>query len=274
VDKNIDTISILGCGWFGLPLAKELVKDGFTVNGSTTTPEKLTALKNEKINPYLINVEQDIFDKAFFNCDILLINIPPKRNDDINAYAHQIERIVKYVIACNVKNVVFISSTGVFEDGNFVVNETTIAKPNTISGKKLQKAEALLQQQTAFTTTIIRFAGLIGPERNLAKYFAGKNEIENGLAPINLIHLNDCIGLYKAIITQQKWGILYHGVAPSHPTRKDFYTALCESSAMPKPKFKNEKKDWKQIESLNIYEHLNYKFKITDWLLWAKDPDV
>jgi len=26
------TFSVLGCGWFGFPLAKDLVKNGFTVN--------------------------------------------------------------------------------------------------------------------------------------------------------------------------------------------------------------------------------------------------
>jgi hypothetical protein len=31
------TISIAGCGWYGLNLAKELLKNDYTVKGSTTT---------------------------------------------------------------------------------------------------------------------------------------------------------------------------------------------------------------------------------------------
>lgn len=31
------TISILGCGWLGLPLAKKLVENQWIVNGSTTS---------------------------------------------------------------------------------------------------------------------------------------------------------------------------------------------------------------------------------------------
>ena len=42
-----DEISIMGCGWLGLPLAAQLVKAGYNVKGSTTTPEKLEVLQAE-----------------------------------------------------------------------------------------------------------------------------------------------------------------------------------------------------------------------------------
>ena len=42
-------VSILGCGWLGLPLAKALIGEGYTVKGSTTTPAKLNLLKEEGV---------------------------------------------------------------------------------------------------------------------------------------------------------------------------------------------------------------------------------
>jgi len=33
-------ISILGCGWLGLPLAKAILENEFSVKGSTTSREK------------------------------------------------------------------------------------------------------------------------------------------------------------------------------------------------------------------------------------------
>ena len=39
-----ETITILGCGWLGLPLAQTLVKEGYSVKGSTTTEDKLEVL--------------------------------------------------------------------------------------------------------------------------------------------------------------------------------------------------------------------------------------
>jgi hypothetical protein len=41
-------ISILGCGWFGLPL-QDLINERYHVNGSTTSYEKLPVLKKKKL---------------------------------------------------------------------------------------------------------------------------------------------------------------------------------------------------------------------------------
>ena len=52
-------ISILGCGWLGLPLAKALLENGFLVKGSTTSVEKLSVLENSGIHPFLIALESN-----------------------------------------------------------------------------------------------------------------------------------------------------------------------------------------------------------------------
>ena len=49
-------ISLLGCGWLGLPLAKSLLEKGFLVNGSTTSEDKISILKREGIRPFLISL--------------------------------------------------------------------------------------------------------------------------------------------------------------------------------------------------------------------------
>ena len=49
-------ISILGCGWLGLPLAKALLEKGFSVKGSTTSVQKLPLLKNIGAAPFLITL--------------------------------------------------------------------------------------------------------------------------------------------------------------------------------------------------------------------------
>ena len=49
-------IGIIGCGWLGLPLAKEFISNNYKVKGSTTTKEKLEILKTEGIEAYLIDL--------------------------------------------------------------------------------------------------------------------------------------------------------------------------------------------------------------------------
>ena len=50
-------ISLLGCGWLGLPLAKALLTNDFYVKGSTTSEEKLSTLKSFGIDPFLIALD-------------------------------------------------------------------------------------------------------------------------------------------------------------------------------------------------------------------------
>lgn len=250
-----ETVSILGCGWYGFPLAEALLTDGYIVKGSTTSESKLAILKTVGITPYLVNLAsaEPQFDEDFFNCDVLIISIPPRRNSVVPiSYADQVIFIRTIASKANVKQILFISSTGIYQDGNFSVDENTIPEPTSETGKSLLAAENILKQSDQFTTTIIRFGGLFGPGRNLAKHFAGKTSIPNGLAPINLIHLYDCIGLTKAILEKKAFGLIYHGVAPAHPTRAAFYTQACIDSDLEKPEFINELLDWKQIESVNV----------------------
>ena len=75
-------ISILGCGWLGLPLAKKLINNGNSVKGSTTSENKLSTLEEAGINPFLIHVESDAIlgntDTFLAESKILIIDIPPK----------------------------------------------------------------------------------------------------------------------------------------------------------------------------------------------------
>ncbi len=267
-------ISILGCGWYGLALAEKLISLGYDVKGSTTTDAKLATLKAAGLKPYLLNIVKDInqYDEEFFDCDILFIAISPKSKSPLVVeYPSKIKEITTAAAKFGVKHVILISSSGVYQDGNFIVDETVIPKPNIDSGKALLKAENILRASSSFTSTIIRFSGLIGPGRDLSKYFAGKNDLPNGLAPVNLIHLTDCLGLTLAIIQQKAFGKTYHGVSPSHLTKQEFYSKACLATGIEKPIFLKELLNWKQIESKNVPEVLAYEYVFNIWDKYFKD---
>ncbi|SOD20190.1 NAD(P)H-binding protein [Pedobacter xixiisoli] len=272
---DIKTISILGCGWFGLPFAKTLMEKGFKVKGSTTSADKLEQLRQEGIKPFPINLNETTDLPAdFFDADLLFVNVPPRaKTESAVSYPDKLKSIADAAKG-QVKQVIFISSTGVFEDGNFEVDENSQPNPESASGKALLDAENLWKAYPQFTTTIIRFAGLIGPNRNLSKFFAGKVDIPNGEAPINLITLQDGIELCLRLLETQQFGVVYHGVSPHHPTREAFYTELCRVSGMAKPVFKDELLDWKQINSVNVSEKLNYKFEVQNWFDWMKNSPI
>lgn len=259
-------ISVLGCGWYGLELAKKLVEDQYTVKGSTTTPEKLAILQKSGITPYLINFQENEEDTeaGFFDCEVLIISIPPKRSTaEQHTFLSKISRIAQNASLYKIPEVIFISSTSVYGDCNGDVNEYTIPNPDTDSGKAMLTAELCLTENPGFNSTIIRFAGLIGPERNPGRFFAGKTDIPNGKAPVNLIHLTDCIGITLQIIEKSAFGHIYNACAEDHPDRQTFYTAAALKSGLVIPHFTDELKDWKVIRSVNVAEKLNYNFNVT-----------
>lgn len=263
-------ISILGCGWYGLELAKALVAQGCQVKGSSTTKEKLEVLANHQIQPFLINFQkgEEHYDPIFFQSDILFICIPPKRSSGEQAdYKYKIEGIVNAAKLNNTPQLIFISSTAVYGDTNTTVTELDIPKPETESGKAMLEVENLLKTQTAFSTTILRFAGLVGPKRDPARFFAGKTEVPNGKAPINLIHLDDCIGISLSILKNNAFGQTFNAAAPDHPSKQEFYTTAALKAKLALPTFKNELLTWKIVSSTQL-PLLNYHYLVSNWIAW------
>jgi nucleoside-diphosphate-sugar epimerase len=258
------TVSILGCGWYGMALAKALIKDGIRVKGSATSAEKVGLLAADGIEPYQVNfgVHEEVYSPAFFDCDVLFIAIPPKaRSGEGSFFIYKIMSAIDCIKLNNVQNVVFISSTGVYADLNTEVDELSDPQPNTEAGKVLLAAENLFRAETNFKTTIIRFAGLIGPGRNPGRFFAGKKDVPNGDAPVNLIHLDDCIGLSKAILREQAFGYLFNASSSEHPKKSDFYTKAAIDSGLEAPQFIDELQEWKIVKSVKVEAILNYHFK-------------
>lgn len=259
--EKATVISVLGCGWFGFPLAVRLAEKGFFVRGSTTSAKKLDELSGKGIDPFLVQFNprfQNIEGEEFFNTDILIINLPPKGN--FGMFIEQIQEVLKHILKHQIKKVLFISSTSVYGEMNAEVNEDIVPQPETLSGKAMLAAESIFLENTTFQTAIIRFGGLIGPGRHPGRFFSGKKDIPNGEAPVNLIHLNDCIGIVETVIEKNAWNNVFNACSPQHPSRRKFYTAAAKDAGLPPPEFKDELLNWKVVNSRNIPNILNYQF--------------
>lgn len=272
--KNNNQISILGCGWLGLPLAKSLLENEFSVNGSTTSLEKISVLERNGIQPFQIELsETEIkgeIDSFLATSEILIIDIPPKlRSASSESFVKKIQNLIPFIEKSKIEKVVFISSTSVYADNNSVVTEATKPNPNTESGKQLAQAENLLQGNPNFKTTVIRFGGLIGKDRHPIHFLAGRKNIENPEAPINLIHQIDCIGIIEKILRQAQndnwdWNDTFNAVAPFHPTRKAYYTQKAMELHLPLPEFDETKISvGKTILSDKLENVFDYKFQNT-----------
>lgn len=260
-------ISILGCGWLGLPLAKSLIQNGFSVKGSTTSSGKISGLNNAGIEAFQIELFETVISgeiKIFLqNSEILIIDIPPKlRGNSSENFVKKIQNLIPFIENSTIEKVIFISSTSVYADEDSIVTDDTKPQPATESGKQLVEAEMLLQNNSNFKTNAIRFGGLIGEDRHPVYHLAGRQNLENPNTAVNLIHQTDCIEIIKRIIELDIWNQTFNAVAPFHPSRKDYYIQKAVELGLPLPEFNdNPTSIGKIIEATKITSELQYTFQ-------------
>ncbi len=209
-------ISITGLGWYGVPLGEELIKDGHTVLGTTKAPEKKTYLESKGFKVFQLSFPE--IPTSCLEADIVILNIPP--------FEEELEWFKSWPWKLTTK-LIFISSTSV------------TPAPDSRSGELLSEQENWVK--SSFNQwTILRFGGLIGHERHPGKFLSGRKNLSGRNWPVNLIHLEDCIGVTKAIIEKNIWNRVVNAVADEHPTREEYYTRYCLQHGLPVPEFNPE----------------------------------
>ncbi len=272
-------ISILGCGWLGLPLASYLVQQGHQVKGSTTREEKLPLLTEAGIEAFQIqlidedNIEliEATLSDDFFESDVLFLNVPPGRNSPgLMYYPQKMQAVLNKVNASPIQWVIFASSTSVYGPRAGTMTEESSLLPATQSGKLLVESEHLVQSGKGFDSTILRFGGLIGGSRKPGRFFAGKADLPNGGMPVNLIHLADCIQIVEHVLLKDVKNIVLNVVSPEHPTRAEFYPLAAASQGLDAPLFAPDPTPTVRIiNSDKLISTLQYSFlkaKPKDWL--------
>lgn len=270
----IETISVLGCGWLGLPLAEALPAKGFEVKGSVTAPEKHSLMRKMGIQPFRVIVKADhieVDDPCFFETDLIILLIPPRRTDDVELrFPAQVGQVIRFLKEYAVPRVLFVSSTSVYPEIPRLMREEDATAPDKASGRALIEAEKLLTGNQAFMTTVVRFGGLIGADRDPARFLTRQKEIADGSKPVNLIHRDDCIQIIMELVRQKVWGETFNACCPVHPTRREFYGKASEISGIPAPVFKEGHSTFgKIVDSSKLTERLNYSFiykNPMDWL--------
>lgn len=262
-------ISVLGCGWLGLPLACELLNNSDLVNGSTRDPDKIGRIKEHGINPFLLELSPEMIcenAKEFFDTEILILNIPPERRDDIvDFHPRQIQSIIDAVNSCPIKNIIFTSSTSVYPELNREVAEDETAEPQKNSGRALKIAEDMLLGEPGFKTTVLRLAGLVGYDRNPRNFLKKRRVIHKINSPVNLVHRDDCIGVIMEIINRGIWGEVYNVCCDKHPRRIDFYKSEGEKAGIEiEDPGEKETADYKLVSNKKLKDSLKYSFKYPD----------
>lgn len=250
------TISLLGSGWLGLALNRHYQRTSVQVKASTRTQNKINQLKKCGTIPYLVDIDDQYVDiHEFLGCDVLIVNITSK---NIASYA---ELIVK-IEASKVRHVLFVSSSSVYQNINGVVKESdgveNISSP-------LYQIEKLFIDNSHIEVTVVRLAGLIGPDRHPGGFFSKGKQVENPENPVNMIHQTDCVNIISQIIDQKAWGETFNACAGTHPTKKDFYSQARKCLGEPELQFMgSNKSEFKIVCNQKVRRVLNYEFIYDD----------
>ncbi len=247
------TVSLLGCGWLGLPLAGRLQTRDVFVRGSTTNPGRIGILSSLGIEPLLLRIEPleegDLFSDSpaadrFFDSNTLVIDIPPETALGADYHPAQISAILARVNMPSVQQILYVSSTSVYGSHQGQVSETTPLDPDQGSGLILRRTERMLSDfagKHSIGLTIVRPGGLIGPGRHPGLFLAGRKGAANGASAVNLIHQLDLVDLLTSLIVDHPTPLggveIYNAVSSHHPLRSEFYPRAALAVGVEPPTF-------------------------------------
>ena len=242
-------ISLIGLGWFGQQLAESL-KVKHHIRGSNRTDEKVAKIKDlgfetEKLCPPMLPTTN------LLNADVILINLPP--------FANQLSWLQTWSWRKE-SRLIFISSTSVYGGNVGEVSESTRPLPNSPSGHWLVEEEEWFK--TFPNSTIIRFGGLIGPNRHPGKILSGRRDLEGGNWPVNLIHSLDAVAFVEMIIEKNIVNETFNLVYPLHPTREEYYQSYCLANQLALPEFVPSIDPGKVVTSHKVMKLYEFKKKI------------
>ncbi len=272
------SVSILGCGWLGLPLAKHLLHLHYPVLGSTTSAEKIAVLQGCGIRPFLLEATPRLKGEKispFFNSSLLFLNIPFERHlEDPSFYKKQILSVVEHIHQGRVEFVIFAGSTAVYPQTLKEATEDVVFRPNSARAQVLLEVEQLLLNDPKFKTTVVRFGGLYGPGRPLGRFLAGKKGLSGGEQPVNLIHQQDCVRVVSEIIGHDVRGEIFNAVSDAHPTRKALYTAAAKRAGLEAPEFSSEpRRPYKLVRNDKLKKRLDFVFLRPDPLIFSESDE-
>lgn len=256
-----------------MPLAKSLIAAGHTVLGTTTSSENLPAMKAAGVQAHLLRLGTDFSASAeallhhlLRAADVLVLNVPP-RAAAAGAYPTLLRPVHRAVAATGIGHVLFVSSTSVYPNESRFMRETDALSTRDAASDVLRAEGHFVPRYGQWKSTVVRLGGLIGPDRAPGRFLAGRRDLPQGNAPVNLVHLTDVVGVLSSIIEHGAWGHTFNVCADQHPLRRDFYPAAAQYLKLESPTFKDETDmSGKTIDSSLVRSILPYQFQHDDVL--------
>ncbi len=292
--EGLKKVAIIGCGWAGKALAKSLTQGGIHVVATTRSRDNFPNLVEVGCEPIEFELPLNAGNECNWldGSDAMIIAITPQFKQGAHDYNVKVSQLTDLAVQHGVKHVVLLSSTGVYQGTADQVTEVTALDLSINKVALLAQAEqAVLSSVTKppaiekdadnskrqhQQATVLRLAGLVGPNRHPARFMSGKQGVANANTPINLVHLADVVGAIRLVLSRavgRKSAEVYNVVSDTHPTRRDFYQLACQELSLEVPAFSEEQESSKRVVLGDKIQHAGLVLSYPDLMHWLKQPN-
>ena len=277
-------VLIVGCGYVGVPLGKELVRQGQTVFGLRRSTLAAEEMQSVGITPLHADITKPDSLKNLPRDFDWVVNCTASggggADDYRKIYLKGNRNLITWLAGSPLKKFVYTSSTSVYgqNDGSTVTEKSPIA-PDAETSKVLAETEQLLlaaAQQENFPAVILRVAGIYGPARghSFKQFLRGDARIEgDGTRWLNMIHRDDLIGVIIGALENASAGEIFNAADNAPVSQRGFFAWLAAELNRPMPStVLPDAEIWrkrgvtnKRVSNAKLRAKLNYEFQFPDF---------
>jgi nucleoside-diphosphate-sugar epimerase len=246
---------ILGCGYVGARLASKWLAQGDTVFAVTRSVSRAQTLEATGIRPIVWDWYDAPDPSASMNWFAFLelvqlsrwtllvaaSHAPVPGIPELETHTRGLANLMQILVRCEQPHWIYLSTTGVFGGGSEGewLDESSPTDPVRPGSRAALAAETYLQNHVQNRLTIIRPAGIYGPER-LPNWRSVRDQRPLAMDPqsyLNLIHVDDLVGMLEMVSNRRMTHPLYC-VSDREPVlRKDYYGLISAWGGWPSAEF-------------------------------------
>ena len=266
-------VLIVGCGYVGLPLGRELVRLGHQVFGLRRSESGAAELAAAGLQPVVADITQPAELARLPGPFDWVVNTVSSTKGGVDeyrqVYLEGTRHLLDWLAPQGLKKYVYTSSTSVYgQTDSSLVKESSPAEPASPTSQLLVETEKLLLeavQTRKFPAVILRVAGIYGPERGhlFLQYLRNEARIAGkGERLINMIHRDDLVGCIVAALKNGRAGEIYNAVDDEPVTQLHFFRWLSESLGKWMPPYATAEEDAQRKRGLTNKKVSNRKLKM------------
>jgi nucleoside-diphosphate-sugar epimerase len=266
-------VLIVGCGYVGLPLGSELVRQGHEVFGLRRSDAGTRGLKDAGIQTLLADITRpDDLAKLPGPFDWVVNTVSSGKGgveEYREVYLNGTRHLIDWLAPMSPKKFVYTSSTSVYgQTDGALVKEDSPTQPRSPTSQLLVETERLLleaAQARKFPAVILRVAGIYGPERGhlFLQYLRNEARLSGkGERLINMIHRDDLVRVIVAALKNGRPGEVYNAVDDEPVPQIHFFRWLSETLGRPMPPGAPEEPDAGRKRGLTHKRVSNRKLKM------------